>query len=266
MKFSKIITNVERKQILNLLSTGKRMDGREFNTHREIKIKVGVIEKAEGSARVYLGNTDVLVGVKIDIGEPFPDVPEKGVLTVNAELVPLASPVFEPGPPDENSIELARVVDRSIRESETIDLEKLCIIPGKKVFVVFVDIYVLNHGGNLIDASTMATLAALLHTKFPKYTVEKEEVKKVAGYQSLPIKNYPIAMTFCKINDYILLDPSLDEEEMMDARLTITIDKDGKICAVQKGGSGHFTSEEVLNIAKLASEKAEYVRKIIMGE
>ena len=112
---------------------------------REIKIEQGLIERAEGSARVLLGKTEVLVGVKVETGEPFSDTPNEGVLTVNAELVPIASPNFEAGPPDENSIELARVVDRGIRESKAIDNEKLCIEPGKKVFVVFVDVYVLNH-------------------------------------------------------------------------------------------------------------------------
>ena len=148
---SSLVTKVRSKQIEMLLEKGKRLDDRGLLDTREIKIEQGVIEKAEGSARVYLGKTQVLVGVKVGLGEPFPDTPNEGVLTVNAELVPVASPNFEPGPPDENSIELARVVDRGIRESKCIDNEKLCIEPGKKVFVVFVDIYVLNHDGNLIE-------------------------------------------------------------------------------------------------------------------
>ncbi len=61
------------------------------------------------------------------IGTPFADTPDKGVLSTNAELIPMGSPNFEAGPPDEHSIELARVVDRGIRESEMIDLEKMCI-------------------------------------------------------------------------------------------------------------------------------------------
>jgi exosome complex component RRP42 len=96
------------------------------------------------------------------------DTPNDGVLTVNAELAPIASPSFETGPPDENSVELARIVDRGIRESKMIDTEKLCIEPGKKVFVVFVDIYVLNHDGNLIDASAISALSALLTSKMTR--------------------------------------------------------------------------------------------------
>ena len=141
---SSLVTKVKIKQIEQLLEKGTRLDERGLLDTREIKIEQGVIEKAEGSARVFLGKTQVLVGVKVETGEPFPDTPNDGVMTVNAELVPLAHPSFEPGPPDENSIELARVVDRGIRESHAIDTEKLCIEAGKKVFVVFVDVYVLK--------------------------------------------------------------------------------------------------------------------------
>jgi len=258
---STIVVRVKQKQIAQLIAKGKRLDGRGLNDYREIKIDQGIIEKAEGSARVLLGKTEVMVGVKIETGEPFPDTPNEGVLTVNAELVPLASPTFEPGPPDENSIELARVVDRGIRESKAIDLEKLCIAPGKKVFVIFVDIYVLNHDGNLIDASSLAAMAALLNTKMFNYEIEEGEIKIKPGYTALPVRRHPISVTFAKINDRLVVDPWLEEEQIMDARLTITVDDDGNICAVQKGGSGYFTSKQVFEAVQIAREKAAEIRK-----
>jgi exosome complex component RRP42 len=260
------VIRVKQKQIAQLMSKGKRLDGRELNDYREIKVEMGLIEKAEGSAQVLLGKTEVLVGVKIEVGEPFSDTPNEGVLTVNAELVPLASPTFEPGPPDENAIELARVVDRGIRESKAINLQKLCLVPGKKVIVVFIDVYVLNHDGNLIDASAIAALAALLNTKTFKYEVEGEEVKVKPGYIPLPIQNYPIAVTFAKINGKLAVDPWLEEEQVMDSRLTMTIEKDGKICSIQKGGTGYFTTEQIMEAAKTAREKASEIRKLVVKE
>jgi len=258
---STIVARVKQRQIAQLISLGKRLDGRGLTDYREAQVETGVIERAEGSARVLLGKTEVMVGVKIEAGEPFPDVPNEGVLTVNAELVPLASPTFEPGPPDENSIELARVVDRGIRESKAIVLEELCVEPGKKVFVVFVDVYVLNHDGNLIDASAIAALAALLNTKVYNYEVKEGEIKIKPGYSPLPMRNYPIAVTFAKINDKLVVDPWLEEEQVMDARLTITMENNGKICAVQKGGYGYFTTQQISEAAKIAHEKAVELRK-----
>jgi len=255
---------IKQKRIAQLIAHGKRLDERGPNDYREIQIEAGFVERAEGSARVRLGKTEVLVGTKIETGEPFPDVPNAGVLTVNAELVPLASPTFEPGPPDENSIELARVVDRGIRESKAIDLESLCVEPGKNVFVVFVDVYVLNHDGNLIDASALASLAALLNTKMFNYEVKEGEIKIKPGYTPLPLRNHPIAVTFAKINDKLIVDPWLEEEQIMDARLTMTVDKDGKICALQKGGYGYFTTQQIFEAAKVAIEKSEELRKLVV--
>jgi exosome complex component RRP42 len=256
-----VITRVKQKQIEQLIAKGKRLDGRELTDYREIKIEQGIIERAEGSAKVLLGKTEVVVGTKIETGDPFLDTPNEGVLTVNAELVPLASPGFEPGPPDESSIELARIVDRGIRESKVIDVGKLCIEPGKKVFVVFVDVYVLNHDGNLIDASALATMAALLNTKMSKYEVEDGEVKIKPGYEPLPIEKHPVTVTCAKIGDKLVVDPWLEEEQVMDARISMAIDDDENICAIQKGGGGYFEPKQVLEAARIAEEKAKQIRK-----
>src|SRR5208337_1303268 len=256
-----VITKVKQKQIAQLIDKGKRLDGRELTDYREIKIEQGIIEKAEGSARVLLGKTEVVVGVKIETGEPFSDTPNEGVLTVNAELVPLASPGFEPGPPDESSIELARIVDRGIRESKAIDTGKLCVIPGKKVFVVFVDVYVLNHDGNLIDASALAAMAALLNTKMPNYEIKDGELKIKQGYTPLPMRSHPVTVTIGKINNSLIVDPWLEEEQVMDARISMAINDEGHICAVQKGGSGYFTPQQILEASKIAQEKAIEIRK-----
>ena len=258
---SSLVTRVRLQQIAKMIEKGKRLDGRGVGDYREIKIEQGLIEKAEGSARVLLGKTEVLVGVKVETGTPFPDTPNDGVMTVNAELVPLASPTFEPGPPDENSIELARIVDRGIRESKAIDTAKLVIEPGKKVFVVFVDIYVLNHDGNLIDASALAAVSALLNTKMPNYEVKDGEVIIKQGYTPLPLKSHPITVTLGKINNKLIVDAWLEEEQVIDARLTMAINDEGNICAIQKGCAGYFTQQQILEGMKLAREKAAELRK-----
>jgi exosome complex component RRP42 len=258
---STLLTKVRQKQIAQLIDAGKRLDGRELTDYRQFTIEEGLIEKAEGSARIRLGKTEILVGVKIETGEPFPDTPNEGVLTVNAELVPLASPNFEPGPPDENSIELARIVDRGIRESKAIDTSKLCIEPGKKVFVVFVDIYVLNHDGNLIDASALAAVSALVNAKMPNYEIEDGEVKIKTGYSPLPLKSHPITVTMAKISDKLIVDPWIEEEQVMDARISMAINEEGNICAIQKGGAGFFSPQKILEASKLAQQKAAELRK-----
>ncbi len=258
-----VITRIERNSIHELAAKGLRLDGRGILDYREIKIEAGIIEKANGSAQVTLGKTRVMVGIKVELGDPFPDTPNEGVLTVNAELTPLASPVFELGPPGENAIELARVVDRNLRESKAVDLGRLCIVPGKKVFIVFVDINILDHGGNLIDASTYAALAALLNTKMNEFEIKDDEVVYKDSRQPLPMNNYPVPVTFAKIGKTLMVDPCLKEEESMSTRLTVGIENEDCVCAVQKGGMGELDPNEVKAAVEIAITKSRELRTLI---
>lgn len=263
---SEVVANVSQRRVSELLIQDKRLDGRGLTDYREIRIEIGPVEKAEGSAQVSIGNTKVMVGVKVETGSPFPDTPEEGVLTVNAELVPLAAPTFEPGPPSEDAVELARVVDRGIRESKAIDLPKLCLVPRKQVQVVFVDIYVLDHDGNLFDASALASLSALMNARIPVYTTKNGgEMERTGSYAPLPLKNHPITVTMAKIDGKLIVDPSFEEEQMVDARISVAVTDENRICAIQKGGIGTLTAEEVSEAIKIAVAKSQEIRKTLLG-
>src|SRR3990172_5444057 len=153
------MNEIDTAVIRKLAGSDKRIDHRKFNQYRDISVETNVITSAEGSARVRIGNTEVIAGIKIDVGTPFKDTPDEGVLMVAGEFVPLASEDFESGPPGEDAIELSRVVDRAIRESKCVDFEKLCIKEGEKVWMIYVDIDVIDDCGNLIDACSLAALS-----------------------------------------------------------------------------------------------------------
>lgn len=251
--------------MVELISAGKRADGRGLNDLREIKIENGPIVKAQGSSWVHLGDTEVLVGVKLETGTPFPDTPDEGALTVNAEFVPLAHELFEPGPPDEDSIELSRVVDRGIRESKTLDLKGLAVVRGKKVFVVFIDVYILNHDGNLIDAAGWAAMSALMNAKIKGFEVNDQgEIKFTGESRPLPLRDYPIPITIAKVNDKMIVDPNIDEELMTTAKITITTNSKGEVCALQKSGLGTLTSKEVLEAQRISRAKGEEIRQLLL--
>ena len=250
-----IVPQIKRDFIWKLAEQGKRADGRKFDEFRKIEIETGVASKAEGSALVKIGNTQVMVGVKMDIGEPYSDSPESGVMTTAAELIPLASPDFESGPPQADAIELARVVDRGIRESKVIELDKLCIEPGEKVWIIFIDIHILDYDGNLFDAASLAAIAALYTSNVPA------EMHELGKDYPLPLSDPPISCTYAKYNNVIVADPALDEEEIATARLTVATDKKGDIRAMQKGLSGSFTVEEVKKVIKGAIDNGNKIRK-----
>lgn len=260
-----ILPKLKKESIKTLVAKGLRVDGRKLGEYRKIIIEPNYIPKAEGSALVRMGETIILVGIKMEVGQPFPDTPDEGVLMVNAEFVPLASPSFEPGPPDENAIELARVIDRSLREIKVIDLEKLAIVPGQKVWIIWVDIYVLNHAGNLLDASSLATMAALMTTKIPKVEVVENEIKidKTVKEQPLPLNHRVVTVTVGKLDEYLLVDPTDEEELVLDAKLAVSVSEDGRIAGMQKMGPGDFTLDEVNKAVELALKSARSLHGIL---
>ncbi|WP_292391098.1 exosome complex protein Rrp42 [Methanosarcina sp. UBA5] len=257
---SEVIATLKKDYIYNLMIKGKRQDGRGFKDFRDIKLETNVISKAEGSAKVTLGDTQVIVGVKLQTGTPFPDSQDEGVIITNLELNPIASPEFEPGPPREEAIEMARVVDRGIRESGAIDIKKLCITVGESVWIVFIDVHVLNDDGNVIDASCLAAIAALMTAIVPN------EQQGIGTNVPLAMREIPVGVTIAKIGSKLMVDPSLDEEAVCETKLTVVSSSDGSVAGMQKMGSAPFTEAEVLEAIDMAREKAAELRELYLEE
>jgi exosome complex component RRP42 len=254
-----IVEHLRKQQMLDAMSKGKRLDGRAFDEQRSLEIEIDVIKKANGSARVKLGDSEVIAGVKVETGEPFEGLENKGALIVTAEVLPTAAAHVEPGPPDEEVIELARVVDRGVRESEMVDLEKLVLEVGKTVYTVFVDCSVINADGNLFDATSYATVAAILTANIPVLEMQDGKVNDTGKTMPMPVTTVPISITQVRIGDAVLIDPTAEEEGAMDARITITTSSEG-YCALQKGFAGAFTVEQIKKAAETARIKGEQVR------
>ena len=247
--------------IKSLIEKGKRIDGRNLEDFRKVVIETGVSKNASGSARCKLGETEVVVGVKFDVGEPYPDSPDEGTIIVTAELIPLASPDFESGPPSPKSVELARIVDRGIRESECIDFKKLCIRKGEKIWMAYIDIYPLNDDGNLVDASVLAALKALQEAKFPKLVDDKVDHESKTK-EGLKLSRLPILTTVYKISNQLLVDVNSKEEKAIDARLSISV-ADGNIHALQKGGDTPLTLDEIKRMIDIAMKKEKELVKFL---
>jgi len=252
---------IDKKKIIDMMGKGLRLDGRKADEFRKIKVEYGITKSAEGSSRVTLGDTVVLAGVKMEVAKPYPDTPDQGGLMVGAELLPMSSPEFESGPPSDWAVEVARVVDRGVRESHAIDVKNLVVKKGELVWNVIVDIVTINDAGNILDASAVAVLAALKDTKLPK--LEKDIIDYKAGLtkEKLPVKELPIAVTVYKIGKELFVDPTNDEEKQIDARLTVTSIEDGSLCSLQKGGESPLSVEEIDKMIDIAIKHAKSLRK-----
>jgi len=258
------ITNLSKENFRKMFSEGKRFDGRKLTEFRHVEISDAVSNKAEGSARIKLGKTEVVVGVKMAVGEPYSDSPDKGNLSVSADLLPLASPRFEMGPPDFPGIELPRLVDRVIRGCEVINLKELCIKEGEKVWTVFIDIYPINDDGNLIDAATIGAIVALKNAVVPeldenfKPDYDKKSKKKMPLNEDI----IPLSFSFFKLGSSVILDPTREEEEACESRITFGMSKWSKqymINSCQKNGETPLTHDEIKQMMSVISERYDEI-------
>ena len=262
MDVKRVISSIERKYVKNNLKKGERVDGRGLWDYRDFKIDADTIASAEGSADVWLGETRIITGLKYDVGEPFPDLPDEGVCTIMAELLPLASPLFERGPPDEQSIELARVVDRGIRHADCVQTKKLCLKAEKAVYILFVDMYVINYGGNLIDCGGVSALTTLISSHIPEGTYTENGVEWTGKYITgeTIVKELPLILTYGKIDDIVFLDPNLPEELVSDGKISISV-TESKITSIQKSGVATFNLDEIRMLSQKSLEIGKDLRK-----
>lgn len=254
-----------KAHIIELLDKGIRLDGRKADEYRKpVKVEYNVSKSAEGSAKVQIGDTVIMTGVKLSVELPYPDTPDEGCLMVGAELLPMSNPEFELGPPGIKAIELARIVDRGIRESKLIDMKKLCIKEGEKAWGMAIDICPMDDSGNLFDAGALSALAALKDTKMPVLEDEEKINYKEKTDKGLPLnKLLPVSVTVSKIGKHFIVDPITEEEKVIDARLTVATTEDNIICALQKGGEEPLTIEEIESMADLGIEKGKELRKAL---
>jgi exosome complex component RRP42 len=260
------ISNLTKERMRQMFEEGKRFDSRNLTDIRDVEVSYNVSKKAEGSAKVKIGKTEVVVGVKLQTGEPYPDSPDRGNLMVSGDLLPLASPRFESGPPGFDAIELPRLVDRVIRASDMIELDKLVIKEGELVWTVIIDIYPINDDGNLIDASTIGAAAALMQTVFPEVDKDGKVNYEQKTTKKLPLAKdiLPLSLSFFKLGNSIILDPTREEEEACDTRITFGISKwhdQYMTNSCQKRGELPLTQEEVRQMMELLPNKFDELSK-----
>ncbi|XP_047978280.1 exosome complex component RRP45A-like [Salvia hispanica] len=252
----------EKKFIETALLSDLRTDGRGPFDYRNLTIQFG---SEDGSSEVQLGQTRVMGFVTSQLVQPYRDRPNEGTLAIFTEFSPMADPSFEVGRPGESAVELGRIVDRGLRESRAIDTESLCVIAGKWVWSVRIDLHILDNCGNLIDAANIAALAALLTFRRPECTLGGEDGQEVIIHppevrEPLPliVHHLPIAVTFAFIGNQsiAIIDPSHLEEAVMGGKLTATLNTNGDVCAIQKAGGEGVLQSVVMQCLRIASVKA----------
>ena len=261
-----MLTNLNKKKIASLLAEDKRLDGRKPFDYRDVIIETNVSNNAEGSARVKIGKTDVIVGIKLGTQEPYTDHADEGTMMTGMEYSPASGGRYESGPPKINAIETARVIDRGIRESGFIDWKKLCIVEGERVWSIFIDIYSINDDGNMLDAGAIGAVAALKMTKLPVLNEDNKIKYGEFTDEGLPLTEItPFTMTFYKIGDKLLIDPTRDEQDAADSRLTLGIAKVGKEYIISSAQKGEITPLSGDDLKTIIAEAEKVYDKVYPG-
>ncbi|XP_020763965.2 exosome complex component RRP45 [Odocoileus virginianus] len=260
------MSNCERRFLLRAIEEKKRLDGRQTYDYRNIKISFGT---DYGCCIVELGKTRVLGQVSCELVSPKLNRATEGILFFNLELSQMAAPAFEPGRQSDLLVKLNRLLERCLRNSKCIDTESLCVVAGEKVWQIRVDLHLLNHDGNIIDAASIAAIVALCHFRRPDVSVQGDEVTLYTLEERDPvplsIHHMPICVSFAFFQQgtYLLVDPSEREERVMDGLLVIAMNKHREICTIQSSGGIMLLKDQVLRCSKIAGVKVVEITELI---
>lgn len=264
-----IISAGEREYIERCMELGPgcRSDGRSREMYRAITLQTGVLSQASGSAQLKIGQTDVIVAVKAEIGTPDEDRPDCGRLSFAVECSPVASPAFRGRGGDELSAELARTLERCTAAGPSgrgggLDLAPLGIVAGKTCWVLHIDALVLNLDGNLLDALSVAVKAALADTRLPRVeVVAGEEPGDEPDYEvdddpsastPLEVGGLPIVVTISRVGRACAVDLTREEELCAGAALQVAVDAAGTVCGMTKRGGNAIDPSTLMEMVDVA--------------
>ncbi|CAG8454970.1 2897_t:CDS:2 [Ambispora gerdemannii] len=251
-------SNNEKSFILEALREGIRLDYREKHDFRPLRFFFG---PNYGHVEVHLGATKILVKVSCEVTHPYPDRASEGILILNTEISPMAIPSLDIGRPSEDEVLVSRILERAIKRSRAIDTEGLCIVAGEKVWTIRVDIHFLEHDGNIIDAACIAALTALSHFRRPEVTLVGTDVTIHPVEQRNPVPlsvhHMPICVTFAFFDngEILVVDPSLQEEQIREGDMTITLNDHREICALSKAGGIELNMDKIVLCSKIATAR-----------
>uniref|UniRef100_A0A5B7B0I5 Ribosomal RNA-processing protein 42 n=1 Tax=Davidia involucrata TaxID=16924 RepID=A0A5B7B0I5_DAVIN len=247
-----------------------RSDGRKRLTYRPIYVETGVIAQANGSARVKMGATDVIASVKAELGRPSPSHPDKGKVSIYVDCSPTAAPMFEGRGGEGLSTELSTALQRCLLGGKSgagagIDLSTLSIVEGKVCWDLYIDGLVISSDGNLLDALGAAIKAALSNTGIPKVhvaaNVPSDEQPEVdisdEEFLQFDTSGVPVIVTLTKVGRYYIVDATSEEESQMSSAVSVSINRQGRICGLTKRGGAGLDPSIILDMISVAKHLSE---------
>ncbi|CAG9808972.1 unnamed protein product [Chironomus riparius] len=252
-----ILSNNERAFVEKAIAEKLRIDKRGLNEFRNLAIFYG---KNYGSVIASLGETKVFASVSCEVSTPKTTRPNEGTIFINVEM---GSQQNEP------CIVVTRILERTIRESNCIDLESLCIVAEEKVWNLRVDISILNNEGNVIDCACIAAVSALAHFRRPDCTASGDgefTIHKSAEKDLIPIvlHHYPICVNYALFEGKTpIADPTILEERVTNASLILAVNAYKELCSIHLTGVSLTSPYLIQKCSDMAAERAKHIVEYI---
>ncbi|KAK8390341.1 hypothetical protein O3P69_010192 [Scylla paramamosain] len=246
------LSEAEKRYIVDGVKLGIRVDGRERLDYRQLEIETGLVSTANGSARVRLGCTDVLITVKMEMEPPPPQQPKDGQIHFFVNCSANAAPEFEGRGGEDLATSLSAMLDRLYSSPLSLDTSRLCVVPGKHVKVLYVDVEILECGGNLFDTVSLGVKAALWATRMPRIYITGEDGGELEFMVSdnpqevdrVDVSNAPILITHLRITENLtVIDPTPEEECCGPVQVVVGVTPKGLITTTQQLGAGTFAPQ-----------------------
>ncbi len=246
---------ISEEEFRRIMESGKRVDGRAWDELRPIKIRIGVTERAEGSALFEMGKTRVLCVVRGPM-ECIPSHiadPERAILDVAYRMATFSTEERKSPTPSRREIELSKI----IREA----LEPALFLEEYPRMMIKVYCLVLQADAGTRTASINAASLALAHAGIPM----RDLVTSVAvGYCY-----GKIVVDLCSVEDELCADvpiammPSYRKITLLQADHRLPIDRLPEILEI-----GTKAIDKIYQLQKRALREmyATTTREITEGE
>lgn len=249
-----------------LIKSAVRLDGRGEDKHRPLNISFG---PDFGCCLATMGNTKVLTQISSTIAEPRLTRPSEGVLNIRVDLSLLGSTNYDTSRNSEDCVQLTRLLHKGIKEARCIDLDSLCVVSGEKVWHIQADVIIMNHEGNLIEAASISTLAALAHYRRPDVSVEDGQVKvknsEADNLISFSMLHFPFLMKFAFFKEATIsyVDPSEDEERFCDGYLIVGANIFKDITLLHISGKSLISKDQIFKQCNYAVKRTRELNEVV---
>nr|XP_027201705.1 exosome complex component RRP43-like [Dermatophagoides pteronyssinus] len=257
--------------IQTILNSGKRADGRKFDESRHVLISCDCVTSANGSALIKFGTSSVICGITTSLVKPTTIKPDEGIIEIDVRFSNTGSNELEN--PDRTTISgyVRECVRKILSHSKCINLKQLCLIPRKYCWKIMLEIICLNMDGSIVDLSLLASLVALKQCNLRKYEIDNEFdlITMTNEFEKINIRTYPMLCTFVIIDKHLLIDPTMNEEELSNSIIRMAIDPDqpsDSDCIYLLEATGSCTIDENLlkNIHMKTMKRAKFLRSVMI--